>query len=71
MKDTKPTPRPTNEQIIQLIKASPLKLRRSWEQMRKETREPEDLARLLRTGLESGPACPMTEERWAKICGRA
>ena len=39
MKDAKPTPRPTNEQIIQAIKASPLKLRRSWEQMRKETRE--------------------------------
>jgi putative addiction module CopG family antidote len=30
----------------------------------------EDLSRLLRAGLESGPARPMTEERWAKICGR-
>ena len=31
---------------------------------------PEDLQVLLRAGLESGPAKPMTEERWAKICGR-
>ena len=30
---------------------------------------PEDLTRLLRAGLESGPARPMTEERWSKICG--
>ena len=32
---------------------------------------PDDLARLLRAGLESGPARPMTAERWAKICGRS
>jgi hypothetical protein len=70
MKDNNLMQRPTAEQVIQAIKASPLKFRRSWEQMRKETREPDDLARLLRTGLESGPACPMTEERWAKICGQ-
>ena len=31
---------------------------------------PEDLMRLLKTGLDSGPARPMTEKRWAKICGR-
>ena len=31
---------------------------------------PEDLARLLREGIESGPAVPMTEERWATICGK-
>ena len=31
----------------------------------------EDLSRLLRAGLESGPARPMTAERWDKICGRA
>ena len=31
----------------------------------------EDLSRLLRAGLESGPAHPMTDERWSKICGRA
>ena len=30
----------------------------------------EDLARLLRAGLQSGPARPMTDERWAKVCGR-
>ena len=30
----------------------------------------EDLHRLLRVGLQSGPARPMTDERWAKICGR-
>jgi len=30
----------------------------------------DDLARLLRAGLNSGPAVPMTEERWAEICGR-
>lgn len=31
---------------------------------------PEDLARLLRAGMQSGPATPMTDERWSKICGR-
>jgi Arc/MetJ-type ribon-helix-helix transcriptional regulator len=31
---------------------------------------PDDLATLLRAGLKSGPAVPMTEERWAKIRGR-
>ena len=30
----------------------------------------EDLRRLLREGLASGPARPMTKERWAKICGK-
>jgi hypothetical protein len=30
----------------------------------------EDLVRLLRAGVQSGPARPMTDERWAKICGR-
>ena len=31
---------------------------------------PEDLSQLLRAGLASGPARPMADERWAKICGR-
>ncbi len=31
---------------------------------------PDDLSRLLREGIESGPAMPMTEERWAAICGQ-
>ena len=31
---------------------------------------PEDLARLIRVGLDSGPAVPMTEERWATISGK-
>ena len=31
---------------------------------------PDDLKRLLRAGLRSGRAAPMTEERWEKICGR-
>lgn len=31
---------------------------------------PDDLARLLRVGLESGAARPMTEDRWSKITGR-
>jgi Arc/MetJ-type ribon-helix-helix transcriptional regulator len=31
---------------------------------------PEDLKRLLREGLASGPAVTMTEDRWAKITGR-
>ena len=31
---------------------------------------PEDLAALLRAGMQSGPAKPMTAERWAKICGK-
>lgn len=31
---------------------------------------PEDLQAMLRAGLESGPAKPMTDERWAKICGQ-
>ena len=31
----------------------------------------DDLARLLRDGLNSGAAVPMTEERWAEICGRS
>src|ERR1051325_5960109 len=30
----------------------------------------EVLVRLLRAGVQSGPARPMTDERWAKICGR-
>jgi len=30
---------------------------------------PDDLKQLLRAGLNSGPAAPMTEERWEKICG--
>ena len=33
------TRRLTKEQVVQAIKASPLKFSRSWEQMRKETRE--------------------------------
>ena len=31
---------------------------------------PDDLKQLLRAGLNSGPAAPMTDERWEKICGR-
>ena len=31
---------------------------------------PEDLQAMLRAGLASGPAKPMTDERWAKICGQ-
>ena len=31
---------------------------------------PDDLKQLLRVGLRSGPAAPMTEERWERICGR-
>ncbi len=31
---------------------------------------PDDLSQLLRVGLASGPARPMTDERWAKICAR-
>jgi len=34
------TRRLTKEQVVQAIKTSPLKFNRSWEQMRKETREP-------------------------------
>jgi Arc/MetJ-type ribon-helix-helix transcriptional regulator len=31
---------------------------------------PDDLSRLLHDGIESGPAVAMTDERWAKICGK-
>jgi len=31
---------------------------------------PDDLKRLLRAGMASGPAVPMTDERWATVCGR-
>jgi putative addiction module CopG family antidote len=30
----------------------------------------QELEELLLAGIESGPAMPMTEERWAKICGK-
>lgn len=30
----------------------------------------EDLETLIRAGLASGPAKPMTPERWKKICGK-
>ena len=33
-------------------------------------RNAEELQALLVAGLESGPAMPMTDERWAKICGK-
>ena len=32
--------------------------------------DPEELKAMLLAGFESGPAQPMTDERWAKICGR-
>ena len=34
------TRRLTKEQVVEAIKSSPLKFGRSWEQMRKDTREP-------------------------------
>lgn len=30
----------------------------------------EELEEMLVAGLESGPAKPMTTQRWAKICGK-
>ena len=33
-------------------------------------RNAEELEALLLAGLESGEATPMTEARWAKICGK-
>jgi putative addiction module CopG family antidote len=33
-------------------------------------RNAEELESLLLAGLESGEAAPMTEARWAKICGK-
>jgi len=32
--------RPSKDQVVRAIKSSPLKFSRSWEKMRKETREP-------------------------------
>ena len=32
--------RMSRDQVVQAIKSSPLKFKRSWEQIRKETREP-------------------------------
>jgi Arc/MetJ-type ribon-helix-helix transcriptional regulator len=53
-------------QALELLDA----LTRSGGPPRSAFEGPDDLKRLLRAGLKSGPAALMTKERWERIRGR-